>query len=211
MQLKRDRLLQREHRQAVKGMGCPCGTVGQRRRLEESQKQRRAQTERQLLGGLVAPCAIHAPGLPLAQTEVCPRDRNRMTCGFVTHVVNHEFMVPVFGVCLECVLGLEADFFCWGEGFGAGLGAGLGPEGFKRAASPVAFSIRIAPPLSLLFFSGLGKRERVCVCRFRSIGLGLEHCSGLGKLAKPSYQTVLERVLRIRNQSSPVVRCQVFK
>ena len=30
--------------------------------------------------------------------------------------------------------------------------------------------------------------------------------SDLGKLAKPSYQTVLERVFEIRNQSSPVLR-----
>ena len=30
--------------------------------------------------------------------------------------------------------------------------------------------------------------------------------SALGKLAKPSYQTVLERVLGVRNQSSPVLR-----
>ena len=30
--------------------------------------------------------------------------------------------------------------------------------------------------------------------------------SDLGKLAKPSYQTVLARVLGIRNQSSPVLR-----
>ena len=80
---------------------------------------------------------------------------------------------------------------------------------------------------------GATRRLCVCVCVFRSIGRALEGtfshlcfpgvshgkgafctdtargstaaCHHIGKLVKPSYQTILKKILSIRNQSSPVL------
>ena len=56
--------------------------------------------------------------------------------------------------------------------------------------------------------SPLKRRKCPCTRKYQRAHSFFPFCFGpdFGKLAEPSHQTVLERILGIRNQSSPVLR-----